>query len=131
MTFWSCARFHCYCLQSPLSNQGTELVNISCTFKSSNRICRHDLYEKPNLWAIFKVALCQSLLMILQNFSMFFCWCHLWKKELNAHSLQLKFAHIWTEKIKWLFFLVFYLEILLFPFKYINLCKVSVNVTNQ
>jgi len=58
-------------------------------------------YEQSLKWHY--VSICSQFCKISPCFQL----CQLWKDELNAYSLQLKFLHIWSEKIKWLFVLVF------------------------
>jgi hypothetical protein len=68
--FWLKTNTHrCFCLS--VSSGVADLVEMCGTLNSSIRIRCHVSYESPNLPAISEMALCWTLLMILQTFSMF------------------------------------------------------------
>lgn len=91
----------------------TKALSLQIYSSHSNppkKICGLDLHEKPNLWAIFKVALCQYMLIILQIFSMFPVVSAMegWGECLQS-SVKV-FTHL-TWKNKMAFHTCFYLEI--------------------
>jgi len=75
-----------------------DLVEISCMFESSLVICRHVSFVRPNWPVTSRVVLFFCLRwQVFQLFAPLFLYS-LWRDELNAHSLQLKFFHLWIKK---------------------------------
>lgn len=101
----TCSHTACGCLSHTLgcsfiwypASLAANLVEISCIFQSSLVICRHVSFEKPNLPVICRVALFDLCWQVCHLFAPLFL-CILWRDGLNAHSLQLKFSHIWIKK---------------------------------